>query len=773
VSALDHALDYAARGLPVFPCNPTSAKPKAKTPLTPNGFKDATTDPEKIRAWWERWPLALIGAAMGPASGVFAIDPDVPKEPGDPDGLAAWNALAAAHGGVPLTHTHETPSGGRHFLFAMPEGLRITNKTGGLPKGIDCRGDGGYVIMAPSRMADGRVYQFADEFDMGRFAPPPGWLLDLITAEPEKAEKPQPEPKPDLEPRNRDLGSHVDRRIERYVACAVDKECEAVANCGRGGRNNQLNTSAFNLGTLVGANVLGSGEATRQLYAAADTAGLVKADGQRAVMATIESGMTSGAAKPRDMSKVFDRSRQSTRSRSDAADPGLGDNIPLVTEDEAAIRFAERYRGKLRYCHDHGAWFEWSGSIWKRNGTGLAFHFARELARQLVDGEEAKVRVQGSKAAFAGAVERFARADPTLAVTAEAWDRDPWLLGTPGGTVDLRTGALRPAKPEDGITRSTAVVPSDVAECPLWLRFLHETTGGDAEMIRFAQQWAGYSLTGDTREHALVFVFGDGGNGKSVYVNVHVGLAGDYAVTASMDVFIASSGDRHPTDLAMLRGARLVTASETEEGRQWAESRIKQLTGGDRITARFMRQDFFTFLPSFKLTIIGNHKPGLRNVDDAARRRFNLVPFTRKPATPDRQLEEKLKAEWPGILRWMIEGCLDWQQNGLVRPESVKAATEAYFDEQDLIGEWLDEKCIVDRHNPHRMATTQELFASWSAYAKAANEPAGTERAFSQRLEKHGFVRKNKVPSFDGKRVRGFSGIEVRPDPLQQRQAAE
>ncbi len=768
MNPIDHALDYAARGLPVFPCNPTPTKPKAKTPLTPRGFKDATTNPDQIRAWWQQWPSALIGGAMGSASGLFAVDPDVPKEPGDPDGLAAWNALAERHGGVPPTHAHETPSGGRHVLFAYPEGRRITNKEGALKgTGINVRGEGGYVIMAPSRMTDGREYRLADEFDFWQFAEAPAWLIDMITAEPERAKEPRSEPS--TENQGRPAGAGIDR----YVAAAVDRECAVLVSCGRGGRNNQLNTSAFSLGTLVGANVLGSSEATRRLYTAADTAGLVKADGQRAVMATIDSGLTSGASKPRDMSKVFERSRPSTHSRSDAADPGLGDNIPLVTEDEAAIRFAERYRGKLRYCHDHGAWFEWSGSIWKRNGTGLAFHFARELARQLVDGEQAKVRVQGSKAAFAGAVERFARADPVFAVTSEIWDRDPMLLGTPSGTVDLRTGILRPAKSEDGITKTTAVTPADTAECPLWLAFLDQTFGGDIDVILFLQRYAGYSLTGLTREHALVFGYGAGGNGKSVFVNVKVGILADYATTAPMDVFIASSGDRHPTDLAMLRGARLVTASETEEGRQWAESRIKQLTGGDRISARFMRQDFFTFLPSFKLLFVGNHKPGLRNVDEAARRRFNLVPFTRKPVTPDRQLEEKLKAEWPGILRWMIEGCLDWRTNGLQRPEAIREATDTYFQEQDVLGEWLEEKCIVDRNNDHRQATTQELFASWSTFAKAANEIAGTERSFSQRLEKHGFTRKNKVPTFGDKRVRGFTGIEVRPDLLHQRQAAE
>ncbi len=738
MNPIDHALDYAARGLPVFPCNPTPTKPKAKTPLTAHGFKDATTNPDQIRAWWQQWPSALIGGAMGSASGLFAVDPDVPKEPGDPDGLAAWNTLAEQHGGVPPTHAHETPSGGRHVLFAYPEGRRITNKEGALKgTGINVRGEGGYIIMAPSQMADGRAYRVADEFDFWTFAAAPEWLLHLITAEPEKTEEPRPDPGPQSE----DRGSRRDAAIERYVRAAVDRECAAVTRCGGGGRNNQLNTSAFNLGTLVGANVLGSSEATRQLYAAADTAGLVKEDGRRAVMATIESGMTKGAAKPRDMSKIGERSRRSSAThstRADDAEPSRGDNVGLVTEDEGAILFAERHQGQLRFCHDHGAWFEWTGSIWKRNGTARAFHFARELARQMAESQDRKTEVTARKASFAGAVERFARADPVFAVTAETWDRDPWLLGTPGGTVDLRTGLLRLAKPEDGITKTTARTPTDTAQCPLWLKFLAEATNHDVEMVRFLQLWAGYSLTGDTREHALVFVFGPGGNGKSVAVNVQVGIMGDYATTAAMDVFIASSGDKHPTDLAMLRGARLVTASETEEGRQWAESRIKQLTGGDRITARFMRQDFFTFLPSFKLQIIGNHKPGLRNVDDAARRRFNLVPFIHTPAAPDRQLEEKLKPEWPGILRWAIDGCMAWQRDGLVRPASIKAATEAYFADQDTFGAWLEEDCDVEPGNEYKSATSADLFAAWQRYAKAAGEGAMTRKAFAERMQRSG-----------------------------------
>jgi putative DNA primase/helicase len=222
---------------------------------------------------------------------------------------------------------------------------------------------------------------------------------------------------------------------------------------------------------------------------------------------------------------------------------------------------------------------------------------------------------------------------------------------------------------------------------------LNDATNGDAELIRYLQQIAGYVLTGATSEHVLFFIYGLGGNGKTVFLNTLTAILSEYAQTAAMDTFTASKYDRHPTDLAMLKGARLVTASETEEGRKWAEAKIKQMTGGDPITARFMRRDYFTYQPEFKLVIIGNHKPCLDNVDDAMRRRLNIIPFTNKPSTPDPDLESKLREEWPAILRWMIEGCLDWQQNGFLRPNVVSDATSSYFEDQDLLGQWLNECC--------------------------------------------------------------------------------
>ncbi|GEO13800.1 phage/plasmid primase, P4 family [Microvirga aerophila] len=455
-------------------------------------------------------------------------------------------------------------------------------------------------------------------------------------------------------------------------------------------------------------------------------------------------------SEPHDAGGYESESWTSRRSPASSAQGGI------LTEDFAAQRFAERFAGLLRFCHSTGAWFEWDGNVWRRNRTGLAFHEARLLARELSRGQEDKVRQAGMKTTFASGVERFARVDPVFAVTMEAWDPDPLLLGTPAGTVDLRTGSLREGDQAEGITKLTAVAPYETADCPLWLKFLADATGRDSDLIRFLQQWAGYSLTGVTREHALVFIYGPGGNGKSVFLNVLTGILKDYATTAAMDTFTASKGDKHPTDLAMLRGARLVTASETEEGRAWAESRIKQLTGGDPVTARFMRRDFFTFPTTFKLTIVGNHQPVLRNVDEAARRRFNIVPFTRKPDQPDRHLEQKLKAEWPGILRWMIEGCLDWERNGLMRPASVTAATQSYFEDQDLFRQWLDDECDVDPGTSYKWERSADLFASWSAYAKAAGEHPGSLKNFGPAMIRHG------MQPYRTKRLRGWSGIRLK-----------
>jgi putative DNA primase/helicase len=293
-------------------------------------------------------------------------------------------------------------------------------------------------------------------------------------------------------------------------------------------------------------------------------------------------------------------------------------------------------------------------------------------------------------------------------------------------------------------------------DCPRFLAFLDRITGRNVELQAYLRRTLGYALSGSVKEHALFFGYGTGANGKSVLLSTVAGIMGDYHRSAPIETFTVSNADRHPTDLAGLRGARLVTATETEEGRRWAESRIKVLTGGDTVSARFMRQDFFDFKPAFKLFIAGNHKPSLRSVDEAIRRRFHLVPFavTIPPEERDGELTEKLKAEWPGILGWMIEGALEWQTEGLRAPGAVIDATAAYLESEDAIAAWIDDRCERETSSWESSAA---LFASWTTWAEGAGEDAGSQRRFAQTLESRGFQSQRM------RHGRGFLGLRIIP----------
>jgi putative DNA primase/helicase len=242
------------------------------------------------------------------------------------------------------------------------------------------------------------------------------------------------------------------------------------------------------------------------------------------------------------------------------------------------------------------------------------------------------------------------------------------------------------------------------------------------------------TLNAKARFAPLFFLYGTGANGKSTFLNAITACAGDYHRTAPIEAFTASKSDRHPTDVAGLRGARLVTAVETEECRRWAEAKIKSITGGDKLAARFMRRDFFEYVPTFKLLIASNHRPGLRSVDEAIRRRFHLVPFdvAIPPGERDEGLPEKLKAEWPGILAWMIQGCLDWQRSGLSPPAAVTAATAAYLEAEDALAAWIEE---ATERDANAWEASGALFKSWQSWGNRAGEYVGSLKKFSQRLE--------------------------------------
>lgn len=426
---------------------------------------------------------------------------------------------------------------------------------------------------------------------------------------------------------------------------------------------------------------------------------------------------------------------------------------PAFSDDALALRFADRHGVDMRYVATWGKWLFWSGSHWRADDTLRAYDEVRAVCRNAaVECNQPKVASAVASAKTVAAVEKLSKSDRRIAARAEWFDADPWALNTPGGVVDLRTGAMRPARPEDYATKITSVAPG--GDCPRFHAFLAEITGGDAELVAYLRRVAGYGLTGSTREHALFFGYGTGRNGKSVLLKTLADILGSYHKTASMETFTATNTDRHPTDLAGLMGARLVSASETEEGRRWAESRIKSLTGGDPVAARFMRQDFFEFTPQFKLIIVGNHKPALRSVDEAIRRRFHLIPFavTIPADQADPDLSDKLKAEWPGILAWMIAGCLEWQREGLKPPAAVLDATAAYLEAEDATAAWIDDKCERDARAWESLA---DLYASWSGWADKAGEHAGNQKRFAQTLESRGFV---KCKHRSGQ---GFYGLRV------------
>jgi putative DNA primase/helicase len=300
--------------------------------------------------------------------------------------------------------------------------------------------------------------------------------------------------------------------------------------------------------------------------------------------------------------------------------------LPPFSDEALALRFAERHLGDLRFVAAWNKWLIWDGARWRIDDTILAFDYSRAVCREAAaECNKPRLAATIASAKTVAAVERLARADRRISATVDQWDADPWALNTPSGVIDLRTGKMRPHRAEDYITQITAVAPG--ADCPLFLAFLARITDNDASLVSYLQRVLGYALTGLTKEHALFFLFGTGANGKSVFLSTVSGVLADYHKTAAPETFTVSHNDRHLSELARLRGARMVSVTETEEGRHWAESRIKQMTGGDVVTANFMRQDHFEFRPVFKLFVAGNHKPSLRSVDEAIRRRFNLIPF--------------------------------------------------------------------------------------------------------------------------------------------------
>ena len=437
-------------------------------------------------------------------------------------------------------------------------------------------------------------------------------------------------------------------------------------------------------------------------------------------------------------------------------------NAPEIdfSDDSLALEMGKSgWDEDARYVQKWGRWLFWNKTHWRANDRLEHMTRCREYLRETAARLEP---IGGNRAAkirdkrVVAAVESLARSNPASVAAPDDFDCDLMLLGTPGGTVDLHTGDLRPALRSEMITKQTAFAPAARGSTPtLWLQFLSEIFDNDQDTIAFLQRAAGYALTGQTSEHKLLFLHGTGRNGKSVFLNALSEIWGDYSRRAASATFLSSRTERHSTDVAGLQGARLVVGSELPVGKAWDESMIKDLTSGDKMSARFMRGNFFDFSPQLTLMISGNNQPSFRGVDEAIRSRVVLVPFkvTIPKERRDLKLPEKLRTEAAEILRWAIDGALEWQERGLMVPASIAAASEAYFDDEDTLGQFLADETEKDEKG---FTTSTDLHQRFEQWAGKQGLNAWTLRTLQKDIKNRGFQEDRR------KYGRGFTGLKLR-----------
>jgi len=510
-----------------------------------------------------------------------------------------------------------------------------------------------------------------------------------------------------------------------------------------------LNRAAFMVGQLV-PHLLDEEEAACAIFDAAVDRNPNPGDADR-YAEIIEKGMEDGAA-----------------------DPYWPEPRYPLTDTGNAERLADAQGHRLRHVEGWDKWLVWDGSRWVLEGAqAFVAQLVKESIRSIkleasrVEDLEAKKALYSwatscESAGRRRACEQLAAVEEGIAISHAVLDGDPWLFCCANGTLDLRTGLLLEHDPEHLITKRSPVVYSPDADCPTWERFLLEVMGGDRELVDWLQRAVGYSLTGRVSEQVLFFLYGVGSNGKSVFVKTLLEVLGDYGVVGAPDLLLAKNGQAHPTEQTDLAGARLVSCQELEQNRSWAEATVKQLTGGDPIKARRMREDFWTFLPTHKFWISGNHKPHVRGTDRGIWRRMRLIPFTVSfEGREDRELEAKLAAEAPGILAWAVRGCLRWQAEGLAPPAAVVQATEAYREEQDTLGLFLEERCELDEEG--RISRAQ-LRLAYDAWCRDQGEKFQlTPRQMAAQLRERGI--KEISVQMPGKPhpEKGWRGIKLRP----------
>jgi putative DNA primase/helicase len=690
-AARGEAAEYRRRGWSPIPIKPRSKEPNLLE-LRPYLTRKATK--EELDAW--QWPG--VGIVTGPPSGVLVLDVD------GPEGEAELQVR-----GHPVTPMVRTTSGGLHLYFKHPEqhvrtGIRVA-------PGLDVKASGGYVVAPPSVGPNGRPYEWLISPEDEELADPPAWLMRL-----------------------------VGRERPKVPAAAVGERIPP------GERNKVLASLA---GTMRRRG-MGEGEILAAL----------QVTNEQRCQPLLEAEEVAKIASSVARYEPADDVVSISVNGHGAARPPAGYNL---TDLGNAERFVRDHGENVRYCYPWGKWLVWTGSRWQRDEVGRVHKLAKETVRSIYreasNAEEEDRRKAVAKHAAASESEARIRAMLELSksevpISPHELDADPWLFNAPNGTVDLRSGKLRGHRHEDLLTKMAGTEYRPDADAPEWASFLERVLPGD-ELRAFVQRAAGYSATGDTSEQCMFIDHGSGANGKSTFQEALASALGDYAMRAPTEMLMAKRTGGVPNDVARLKGARFVAASETEEGRRLAESLVKDLTGQDTISARFMRAEWFDFQPTHKLWLSTNHKPEIRGTDPAIWRRIRLVPWSVAipPAEQDRKLLEKLRGELPGVLAWIVRGCIEWQREGLKAPDDVRRATVAYRTEMDMLGAFLQECCIV---HPDSNVAAKDLYAAYKLWCQENGERTETQRRFGARLTERGGFERYRGGKSGGHRWRGL-----------------
>jgi putative DNA primase/helicase len=417
-----------------------------------------------------------------------------------------------------------------------------------------------------------------------------------------------------------------------------------------------------------------------------------------------------------------------------------------------AERFVDAHRDHVLWCPAHKSFLCWDGKryAWDERGevVKLAHQTARSIFHEAADAEGEEEQKAITKWALASQNESrinamLSQAKPYLAVGMEELDRDPWLINCQNGTLDLRTGRLKDHDPTDRITKIVPVDYEPTASCPRFKRFLKETLVDDA-LIKFVKRYSGYTLTGITRERMLAILYGFGKNGKTTLAELLNEVLGDYARNTDVETLLIKKYQGVGNDVAALKGARFVSAAEVEKGRRLAESKVKQLTGRDTVTARFLFGENFDFKPEFKLWLSTNNKPVIQGTDDAIWDRIRLIEFRKRfeGSKADPRLPDKLRNELAGVFAWMVEGCLEWQEHGLEEPKTVTDATKQYREEMDTLAAFLDETCVI---GPMYRVLAESLYQRYAMWCDESGERKDPKKAFVARLEERGFYRRRET----------------------------